>query len=274
MLKCIPVESLENISPKPDLQPVNVQLSAYNGSKIPVVGKCSLTLDHKNNSFKVSFIVVDSVPILGLKTSEHLQLIKRIFRIQTNGETFFSEFHDCFGEIGTLNTTHHIEVKHNVKPVVTPVRKVPHELKPKLENELKRIVDLDIIEPIEKPTDWVNGLVIVEKPNGKLRNCLDPRPLNNAIKREHFHLPTAEELFPQMSGARFSSKLDASSGYWQIKLDGESSHLLAFGTPLGRYPFKRLPYGIHSASEVFEREITCIISDVPGSANSQDDIIV
>ena len=46
---------------------------------------------------------------------------------------FFSEFHDCFGEIGTLNTTHHIEVKGNVKPVITPVRKVPHALKPKLE---------------------------------------------------------------------------------------------------------------------------------------------
>ena len=56
----IPVESLENISLKPDLQPVNLKLSPYNGSKIPVVGKCSLTLDHKNNSFQVSFIVVDS----------------------------------------------------------------------------------------------------------------------------------------------------------------------------------------------------------------------
>ena len=53
----IPVES---ISPKPDLQPVNVKLSAYNGSKIPAVGKCSLALDHENNSPKVSFIVVDS----------------------------------------------------------------------------------------------------------------------------------------------------------------------------------------------------------------------
>ena len=272
----IPVDSLENISPKPDLQPVNVKLSAYNGTKIPVAGKCSLTLAHKNNSFKVSFIVVDSdsVPILGLKTSEHLQLIKRICRTETNSERFFSEFHDCFGEIGTLNTTHHIEVKDNVKPVVTPVHKVPHALKPKLEKELKRMIDLDIIEPIKKPTDWVNCLVIVEKPNGKLRICLDPRPLNNAIKREHLHLLTAEEIFSQMSGACFFSKLDASSGYWQIKVDEESSHLLAFGTPLGRYRFKILPYGIHSGSEVFQREITTIISDVSGSANSQDDIIV
>ena len=108
---------------------------AYNGSKIPVVNKCSLALAHKNNSFKVSFIVVDSdsVPIHGLKTSEHLQLIKRICRIETNSETFFSEFHDCFGEIGTLSTTHRIEVKDNVKPVVTPLCKVPHVLKPKSE---------------------------------------------------------------------------------------------------------------------------------------------
>ena len=104
--------------------------------------------------------------------------------------------------------------------------------------------------------------------------CLDPRPLNNAIKREQLHLSTAEEIFSQMSGACFFSKLDAFSGYWQIKVDEESSHLLAFGTHLGRYRFKRLPYVIYSASEVFQREITSIILDVPGSANSQDVIIV
>ena len=77
-----------------------------------------------------------------------------------------------------------------------------------------------------------------------------------------------------MSGACFFSKVDASTGHWQIKVDEESSHMLAFGTALGRYRFKRLPYGIHLVSEVFQREITSIASDVPGSANSQDDKIV
>ena len=77
-----------------------------------------------------------------------------------------------------------------------------------------------------------------------------------------------------MSGACFFSNLDASSGYWEIQVDEESLHLLAFGTPLGRFRIKRLPYGIHSASEVFQREITYIISDTPGSTNCQDDVIV
>ena len=132
----------------------------------------------------------------------------------------------------------------------------------------------DIIEPIKKPTDWINGLVIVEKPNGKLHICLDPWPLNNAMKHKYLNLSTAEEIFPQMSGSCFFSKLDASLGYWQIKVDKESSHPLTFGTTLGRYHFKRLPYRIHSLSKVFQWGITSIISDVPGSANSQDDIIV
>ena len=125
------------------------------------------------------------------------------------------------------------------------------------------MVDLDIIELIEKATDWVSGLVIIEKPNGKLCIFLDPRILNNVSKLEHLHLPTTEEIFSQVPGGCFFSELDASSGYWQIKEDEESSHLLLFGTSLGRYHFKRLLYGIHSASEVFQREITSIIPEAP-----------
>ena len=56
------------------------------------------------------------------------------------------------------------------------------------------MVNFNIIELVDEPIDWVNGLVIVEKPNRKLRICLDPRSLNRAIKREHLHLPTTEEL--------------------------------------------------------------------------------
>ena len=57
------------------------------------------------------------------------------------------------------------------------------------------MVDVDIVEPVDEPTDLVYGLAIVEKPNGKLRIYLEPQPLSQAIKREHLHLPTAEELF-------------------------------------------------------------------------------
>ena len=89
-----------------------------------------------------------SVSILGLATSESLNLVKHISAVIVSDEQFLSEFSDCFGEIGTPENTHHIGIKDNVTPMVTPVRKIPLALKPKL----KHMVDLDIIEPIQKPS--------------------------------------------------------------------------------------------------------------------------
>ena len=121
--KVIPLTILKKFDPEPDLCPVNIKLSAYNNSKIPILGECSLTLKHKEDHFNVSFIVVDSqsVSILGLATSESLNLIKHISAINVSGEQFLSEFSDCFGETGTLKNAHYIEIKDNVTPVGTPV---------------------------------------------------------------------------------------------------------------------------------------------------------
>ena len=100
---------------------------------------------------------------------------------------------------------------------------------------------LNIIERVFEPTEWVNSLVVVQKPNGKVRICLDPKDLNRAIKRHYHHIPNAEDILSRMAGATVFGKLDASSGYWQIQLDEESSKLLTFNSPYGRYKFKRLP---------------------------------
>lgn len=51
---------------------------------------------------------------------------------------------------------------------------------------------------VHKPTDWVSSLVVVEKPNGKLRVCIDPAHLNKALKRLHYQLPVIEEIPPRI----------------------------------------------------------------------------
>ena len=226
-----------------------------------------------------SFIVSsDTTPIIGLNTSEKLNLIQRVFKVNRcetfNPDQIPKEYFNCFGEVGILKTAYHIELKDGVTPVVVPPRKIPYALKDPLKKELDRMEKLGIIEKVEKSTDWVNALVVVSKPNGKLRVCLDPRPLNQAIKRHHYRLPTAEEIISQMNGAQFFTKLDASDGYWQIPVDNESSDLLTFATTFGRYKFKRMPYGIHSVSEIFQLEISKIIEGISGVANSQDDVII
>ena len=87
-------------------------------------------------------------------------------------------------------------------------------------------------------------------------------------------MPTTEEIMSMMSDAKFLSKMDASAGYWQIKLDENSENLLAFNTPFRRYCFMRMPFGIHSASEVFSKRISEIIEGLDGVAHIHDDIII
>ena len=134
---------------------------------------------------------------------------------------------------------------------------------------------LNVIQKVSYPTDWVSNIVVVEKKQGSIRLCLDPKNLNRAIKREHFHLPTIEDIMARMPNAKVFSKLDASSGYWQIEVDDKSADLLTFNTPFGRYRFNRLPFGVWSASEIFGKSIyENIVEGLEGVANIQDDIIV
>ncbi|PIK50829.1 hypothetical protein BSL78_12300 [Apostichopus japonicus] len=117
-------------------------------------------------------------------------------------------------------------------------------------------------------------MVIVEKSNGKLRICLDPKDLNKQVKREQYQLPTVDELTSELAGAQYFSVLDANSGFWQIPLDDQSSDLCCFNTPFGRYKFLRLPFGLHSAPEVFHKTMCQIMDGIPGCQVYIDDILV
>ena len=125
----------------------------------------------------------------------------------------------------------------------------------------------------KEPTDWVNSMVAVVKPN-KLRICIDPRDLNEAIRREHFPMTTIEEVVADMPQAKVFSVLDATSGYWQAKLDEASSKLCTFNTPFGRYRFTRLPFGTKSAPEVFQNYMSELFADVEGVKVIVDDLLV
>ena len=129
------------------------------------------------------------------------------------------------------------------------------------------------IEKVDQPTDWVCSMVTVIKPH-KTRICLDPRNLNEAIKREHFLLPTIEEVTARMANAKVFSVLDAKSGFCQIPLDESSSLLCTFNTPDGRYKFKRLPFGIKSAPEVFQKHMKQLLEGLDGVDVIMDDILI
>ena len=152
-----------------------------------------------------------------------------------------SKYADTFTGLGRITrVTHHIQLQPGHKPVVHAPRKAPVTLRTKVKDELNRMEKLEVSERIHEPTDWVNSMVTIIKPSGKLRICIDPKDLNKAIKWEHYPMKTIEEITALMADAKYFSALDASSGFWQIQLDCDSAKLCTFNTPFGRYMFKRL----------------------------------
>lgn len=146
-------------------------------------------------------------------------------------------------------------------------------MKDKVREELQRMESMKIISKVETPTRWVSPIVVVKKPSGKVRICLDPRELNKAILREHYPLKTVEEVAASLKQAKHFTTMDAASGFYQIQLTEESSWLTTFNTPFGRYKFERLPFGISSAPEVFQRAMSQVFENQPCEV-IVDDILI
>ena len=133
---------------------------------------------------------------------------------------------------------------------------------------------LGVISPVDEPSPWCSGMVVVPKPSGDVRICVDLKPLNEGVSREFHPLPKVEETLGQLNGATIFSKLDANSRFWQIPLARKSKLLTTFITPFGWYYFNKLPFGISSAPELFQKRMNKILSDLEGVLCWMDDILV
>ena len=117
-------------------------------------------------------------------------------------------------------------------------------------------------------------MVVVPKANGQVRICVDLRKLNQSVRRVRYQLPAVEQILAQLMGATVFTKLYANSGFWQIPLLPESALLTTFITPFGRFCFHRLPFGITSAPEYFQCQMSELLSDLEGVVCLMDDVLI
>ena len=114
----------------------------------------------------------------------------------------------------------------------------------------------------------------MRKKEGGLRIYLDPKDLNNAIEREHFQIPTVEDVMSQIGAKKTFTVIDLKEAYWQVELTEESSYLTTFNTPFGGYRFLPMGFGICSASEVLQKRAYQTFGDIPDVHIIADDIII
>ena len=262
-------------------------LKMYSKSTMPVLGTCRVRMRNpKNNKkYNAEFVVVkgDYTPLIGSRASQQMNLVTvqqdNIQQVTMNTASLTldqvkEEFGDVFKGQGCMEGKLHLEIDKTVTPVINPPRRVPFALKEKLKSELDRLEGLEMIRKVKEPTDWVSSLVVVEKPNGKLRICIDPVHLNKALKRSHYPLPVIEDVLPELADVKVFSKADLKDGFLHIELDNESSLLTTFQTPWGRYCWKRMPFGISPAPELFQQKLDQNLEGLPGVHRIFDDLLI
>ena len=167
---------------------------------------------------------------------------------------FKTEFTSLFTGLGKVKTEAPITLQPDAKPrcIYTP-RKIPHPLLPKVKQELDSMLP---------------------KPSGNVRLCVGLTQLNKAVQREIHPMLSVDESLAKLGKSRYFTKLDANSGFWHLPLDEEPKLLTTFVTLFGQYCFIRLPFGISSAPEVFQRTMSETLKDVDGVISQMDDILV
>ncbi|XP_053873204.1 uncharacterized protein LOC128831095, partial [Malaclemys terrapin pileata] len=130
-------------------------------------------------------------------------------------------------------------------------RPLPYHRRQVVEKEVRAMLDLGVIEPSQ--SEWRSPVVLVPKPDGSQRFCIDFRRVNAISKFDAYPMPRIDELLARLGGARYITTLDLSKGYWQIPLEPASREKTAFATPTGLYQFTRMPFGLHGAPATFQR---------------------
>ena len=116
----------------------------------------------------------------------------------TQVDGILEEYQDVLGE---LPGEYRIVTDDSVQPKVHPPQRVPVEVRSRMKRKLDELAQRNVITPVFEPTEWVSSMLVVTKPN-KIRICLDPRDLNEVIKREQYQMPTIEEVATRLNKAR------------------------------------------------------------------------
>ena len=204
-------------------------------------------------------------------------------------------YSDVFTGIGKFpGIPYKFQLKENAKPTRHAPRKVSIHLQDAFHKEIRNLEKLGILEETKDVTEWVNSFVIMEKKtpvnssksptnsnssqghskDRKLRICLNPRDLNEALEREPYYTRLIEEIMARFHGMTRFSITDFNKGYWMVELDPESRKYTTMALDIGRFQWTRLPMGSIVAQDIFQRKLDGIFLDVPGVTGIADNMVI
>ena len=276
---------VKRIKCRSNANPSCEELYAYATDKpLPVKGTFWIEVQAGKKKTHAEFIVIKGkgASLLGKETAVKLGVLAVGIGVAAVANTnpalnLTQQYPEVFNGIGKLrNREITLEIDPQVKPIAQPYRRVPFNLRNKVEEKIGELIQKDIIESVECATPWVNPVVIIPKKESDTRLCVDMRQANQASIRRRYPIPTVDEILQtiNMNGSKVFSNLDLKNGYHQLELNPSSREITTFVTHQGLYRYKRLLFGVNSASEQYQHEISTVLAGIEGADNTSDDIVV
>lgn len=189
---------------------------------------------------------------LGIKIDESSLTADQILR----AKQVLGNWHEVFSkgpnDIGRTDIVKHRIVLEDEKPFKQPYRRIPPGMYEEVRQHVKEMLDSDVIRESDSP--YSSNVVLVRKKDGSLRFCIDYRVLNNKTRKDAYMLPRFDDIIDSINGAKYFSKLDLRSGYWQVEIEEQDKPKTAFSVgKLGFYECNRMSFGLTNAPATFQR---------------------
>ena len=165
-------------------------------------------------------------------------------------------------------------LNEDARPKFYKARLVPYSLRSKVEDELEKLEESNIITRVQH-SEWATPVVLVVKQNGGVRICGDFKAtVNPQLCVEQYPLPLINDIFAILAGGETFSKIDLRQAYLQMEMDEQSKQMLTINTHNGLYQYNRLMFGISSAPAIWQRAMDQVLQGIPRPQCMLDDMII
>ena len=173
---------------------------------------------------------------------------------------------------GATNLVEHEIILNSDTPIRVRQYPIPHARVEAFENEVKKMIEQDIIEPSQSP--FRSPMLLVKKSDGSFRPVIDFRFINKLTKFDAEPMPNPEAIYAKLASAKYLTKIDFTKGYWQVPMKESDKEKTAFSTPLGHMQFKYMPFGLVNAAATYSRMMRLLLKDLTNIDNYIDDVLV